>query len=408
VKWICCQVGAREHYAVPRALFRLGTLEYLLTDGWVPPGSFLTKLCSRESRLHERFHTELSDATVKAFTSSFLLFEMAARARRLGMWPSILARNRWFQRRVVSFLRSQPSTLNSQLVLLSYSYAALEPLRYAKAHGWKTVLIQIDPGPEEEKMVAKEAERVPELAGAWQPAPQEYWNSWREECKLADRIVINSEWSREGLVRGGVPGAKMSVVPLAYQIEVESEKSEVRSPRPYPTRFTNERPLRVLFLGLINLRKGVARLLEAARMLRDEPAEFWMVGPVEIANAGTVAEAGRVKWFGPATRKQTAEFYRSADVFILPTLSDGFAITQLEAQAHGLPVISSKNCGRVVESGLNGIVLEEPTAGSIAHAIHECIASPDRLENLASASRVRDKFTIEALANQLQCLGATL
>jgi len=156
------------------------------------------------------------------------------------------------------------------------------------------VLIQIDPGPEEEKMVAKEAERVPELAGAWQPAPQEYWNSWREECKLADRIVINSEWSREGLVRGGVPGAKMSVVPLAYQIEVESEKSEVRSPRPYPTRFTNERPLRVLFLGLINLGKGGARLLEAARVLRDEPVEFALNFEVNVRWANPIGTG----WIG--------------------------------------------------------------------------------------------------------------
>ena len=176
----------------------------------------------------------------------------------------------------------------------------------------------------------------------------------------------------------------------------------------YPARFTSERPLRVLFLGLINLRKGVARLLEAARILRDEPVEFWMVGPVEIANASTIAEAGRVKWFGPVTRNQAAEFYRNADVFILPTLSDGFAITQLEAQAHGLPVIASKNCGKVVENGVNGIILDEPSAACIAHAVRDCIASPDRLEKLASASGVRDEFTIDGLAQQLQELGATL
>ena len=115
-----------------------------------------------------------------------------------------------------------------------------------------------------------------------------------------------------------------------------------------------------------------------------------------------------MKWFGPVTRKQAAEFYRNADVFILPTLSDGFAITQLEAQAHGLPVIASKNCGKVVENGVNGIILDEPSAACIAHAVRDCIASPDRLEKLASASGVRDKFTIEALANQLQHLGATL
>ena len=164
----------------------------------------------------------------------------------------------------------------------------------------------------------------------------------------------------------------------------------------------------MLFLGLINLRKGVARLLEAAGILRDEPVEFWMVGPVEIADARTIVNAEGVKWFGPVTRNQAAEFYRDADVFILPTLSDGFAITQLEAQAHGLPLIVSKNCGKVVENGVNGSILDEPSAACIAHALRDYIASPDRLEELASASGVRDKFTIEALANQLQRLGAIL
>jgi glycosyltransferase involved in cell wall biosynthesis len=77
--------------------------------------------------------------------------------------------------------------------------------------------------------------------------------------------------------------------------------------------------MRVLFLGLVNLRKGVARLLEAARILRDEPIEFWLVGPLEIANAGPLSEAGRVRWFGHVIRTQAAQFYRDADVFILPT-----------------------------------------------------------------------------------------
>ncbi len=62
-------------------------------------------------------------------------------------------------------------------VLLSYSYTALEPFRYAKANGWKTLLVQIDPGPEEERIVTEEAARVPELAGGWRPAAAGYWDS---------------------------------------------------------------------------------------------------------------------------------------------------------------------------------------------------------------------------------------
>jgi len=430
MKWICCQLGAREHYAIPRALFRIGMLGYLVTDAWFPPSSLVAKICGRKSKLRDRFHSELRDTEIKAFNSSLIRFEALARARDLKGWAGIIARNRWFQRKVVNALTSLAAgaaakaadfrppwhavTRRRRLtsdapVLLSYSYTALEPFRCAKSRGLKTVLVQIDPGPAEERIVAEEAARLPELAGAWQPAPAEYWASWRQECELADRIVVNSDWSREGLVRGGVPAEKISIIPLAYEApEIKSQKSEVREARLYPDRFTHERPLRVLFLGLVNLRKGVARLLEAARILRDEPVEFWMVGPVEIANASTVAEAGRVKWFGPVTRKQAAEFYRDADVFILPTLSDGFAITQLEAQAHGLPVIASKNCGKVAENGVNGIILEEPTAACIAHAIHLCIANPDRLEKLASASGVRDKFTLQALAHELQRLDVTM
>jgi len=409
MKWLCCQLGAREHYAIPRALFSLALLEYLLTDVWIPPSSFFAKVRDRRSNLKDRFHSELRNAQVKAFNASLIVFETLARARGLSGWPKIVERNRWFQGKVVSFLRSHLSTINYLPIVLSYSYTALEPFRYAKSHGWKTILVQIDPGPEEEAIVAEETARVPELVRGWQPAPREYWKNWRDECNLADRIVVNSDWSREGLIRGGVLGEKLSVIPLAYETpELKGQESEVRCARSYPTRFTEERPMRVLFLGLINLRKGVSRLLEAARVLRNEPVEFWMIGPVEIATASTIGNAGRVKWFGPVTRNQAAEYYRNADVFILPTLSDGFAITQLEAQAQGLPVIASKFCGKVVENGRNGIILEEPSAACIAATVCDCMADPGRLHELAAASRVREKFTVQALGQRLQELGATL
>jgi glycosyltransferase involved in cell wall biosynthesis len=329
--------------------------------------------------------------------------------RRLAEWRAIIKRNEWFQRKVVTALKSEASTPNHPHILLSYSYAALEPFRLAKSRGWKTLLVQIDPGPEEEKIVAEEAARVPELAREWQRAPQEYWASWREECELADRIIVNSEWAREGLVRCGIPNGKLCVIPLAYEaLPAGDEQSQIQQGRSYPARFTQERPMRVLFLGQVNLRKGVSRLLEAARTLRDEPVEFWMVGPVQITNQEAEGDNPRVKWFGPVARNQTADKYRAADVFILPTLSDGFAITQLEAQAYGLPVISSKFCANAVENGRNGIILESPTAACIAGAIRDCVADPKRLKTFSARSRLTNQFTMETLAQRLQELGSTL
>jgi len=407
MKWICCQLGAREHYAVPRALLSRGLLDYFVTDAWVPPSSVLTKISA--GRLADRFHNDLSDARVIAFNSSVILFETLVRARRLKEWKTIIARNRWFERKVVGALNSEPSTLKYQPVFLSYSYAALEPFRFAKSRGWKTLLFQMDPGPEEERIVAEEVARVPALAGEWHAAPAGYWSSWRQECDLADRIIVNSEWSREGLVRSRIPSEKLTLIPLAYGTsEAGDEKSEIRQVRSYPAQFTQDRPMRVLFLGQANLRKGVARLLEAARTLRDEPVEFWIVGPVQIVKRDKAADNARVKWFGPVTRKETTEKYRAADVFILPTLSDGFAITQLEAQAHGLPVISSKYCGGVVENDGNGIILEEPTAVCIAAAIRDCVAHPNRLQALAAVSCVQNEFTTDMLGQRLEELSSTL
>src|SRR5207249_131895 len=130
MKWLCCQLGAREYYAIPRALLHRDMLGCLVTDAWVPPSSFLSKVFGR--RVTDRFHNELSDACVISFNSSLILFEALTRARGLSEWERIIARNRWFESNVVSLYRSQLSTLNYHPILLSYSYSALEPFRYAK------------------------------------------------------------------------------------------------------------------------------------------------------------------------------------------------------------------------------------------------------------------------------------
>src|SRR4029453_7855815 len=94
--------------------------------------------------------------------------------------------------------------------------------------------------------------------------------------------------------------------------------------REYPPQFTPGRPLRVLFLGQISLRKGIARLLKVARSLQSEPLEFLMVGPIQITIPEDLRSARKIRWFGRVARHKVRSHYEQADVFILPTLSDGF------------------------------------------------------------------------------------
>src|SRR5262249_17037601 len=144
--------------------------------------------------------------------------------------------------------------ISGQLTLFAYSYAALAPFRLARARGWRTVLGQIDPGPGEERIVARLGAEAPALVPDWRPMGTRYWDAGREETRLADLIVVNSPWSRRLLEEEGVPPQKIRIVPLGLQPPTAAAQFR----RTYPQRFTAQRPLRVLFLGQVNLRKGVA------------------------------------------------------------------------------------------------------------------------------------------------------
>jgi glycosyltransferase involved in cell wall biosynthesis len=396
-QWVCCQLGAREHYAVPRALFRRGSLEHLLIDAWVSPRSPLAALPLGSG---ERFHKDLAEAPIRAWTSGLFAFELTARLKRLSGWPLIVARNNWFQRKVISLLAHwEPRAYDREPVLFSYSYSALEPFRFVKSRGWKTILGQIDPGPFEEEIVAAEVEREASLAPNWRRAPARYWKSWREECEVADRIIVNSEWSLDALVERGIRKNKLSIIPLALENNAPSV-----SPKVFPGRFTAGRPLRVLFLGQVSLRKGIARLLNVARSFQSEPVEFLIVGPIQITIPEDLHPNRKIRWVGPVGRNNVRTYYEQADVFILPTLSDGFALTQLEALAHRLPVIASRRCGDVVIDRVNGLVLEEPTAEAIEEALRFCLCNPDQLAQFSENATIGERFSLSCLGAQLRAL----
>ncbi|MBD2028210.1 glycosyltransferase family 4 protein [Leptolyngbya sp. FACHB-711] len=381
--WICCQLGAREHYAIPRSLHQTGQLTSLITDAWIPPNSAFNALPSSLLRnLRDRFHPDLKTASVQAFTASLLQFELSQKLKKTGEWERMIARNNWFQQRVIRQLQTmvpQFSAAGIRPTLFTYSYAALEILKYAKSQGWQTVLGQIDPGPVEEEIVIREHQKYPSLAPSWQPVPPSYWETWKQECEITDRIIVNSNWSRQALQQAGINTDKIEIVPLAY-----SPPEAARSfQRVYPDKFSAERPLRVLFLGQVILRKGIAALLEAADKLKDEPIEFLIVGAIGIDRSQI--NLPNIRWFGAVPRSEAAQYYQQADVFLFPTMSDGFGLTQLEAQAWKLPLIVSRFCGEVVKDGVNGLVLPEVAGESIADALIGLIIKPTQFNDLSSA-----------------------
>jgi glycosyltransferase involved in cell wall biosynthesis len=345
--------------------------------------------------LKARFHAELAEADVYGPTVRSVAFELRAQRSAPAGWPLVMARNRWFQQVALARL-SQITSSEKTPILMSYSYAAAELFAFARSRGWRTVLGQIDPGPVEEAIIGRLHAAAPRAASDWTRAPAAYWLEWRRECALADRIVVNSSWSRAALLQEGIPADKIRIVPLAYERSSES----VSFRRRYPSSFSSTRPLRVIFLGQVNLRKGVEPLLDAIRLLSAEPIEFTFVGPIQISIPEDLANSRQVRWLGPVPRLATSQFYKAADVFMFPTFSDGFGITQLEAQAWKLPIIASECCGEVVEHGRNGWILPEIVPQSIAEALRECLRDPGRLQAASDLSGVDERFGLAQVGRE--------
>lgn len=389
--WIVSQIGAREHYSIPRALQQSNQLGALLTDFWVPPGSPIGYLPGGQ-KLRDRHHPDILPELVWAPNRSSLLFEVKQRIKKDDFWITTQKRDRNFQRQVIPQLKHLAKSIPNEdcPTLFSYSYAARDLFREAKELGWKTILGQIDPGPGEHALVGRLADEFPEWSSFILPQPpQSYWNDWREECELADEIIVNSSWSAKLLGESGIPTDKMRVIPLAYEGE---------APEHHEKTYKN-RPLRLLFLGQAIVRKGIHDLLAAASNLDPKDWHIDVVGP-HPPLPNNLPEA--ITFHGPSPRSEVSEWYARSDIFVLPTHSDGFAITQLEAMAHGLPVIATLNCGEVVEEGRNGWIIPAGSPNTLTGLLQKIAGNREQLITMSESARnTLPRFNLERIGEAL-------
>lgn len=393
MSWCCIQLGSREHYAIPLALHGEGKLDVLCTDIWIPAGGVsLMRLLSPS--LSARRNSALPDGLVQSRTLGRLLVDMRMKLQGLDAWKKILHRNEWFQQwaeQIISGL--------SVKTVFSYSYTARLPFAAAKKHGATCILGQIDPGPREIQIVEEQSVNYRHLALSEENPSDVYWRFWKSEVESADAIVVNSPWSAKLLVEAGVPDAKIVEIPLVYERKEDGERG-TGSPPSADTRASGHlsqirdgnRRLRILFLGSVILRKGAGQLFDAIRALHHEPVDYTFAGPIGMRVPDDISQMRNVRFLGPVDRLTANRLYAESDVFIFPTLSDGFGLTQLEALGHGLPVIASTHCGRVVEDGVNGLILLEITPEAIAEALMSLIRDRELLEKLKSQAAVPDKF----------------
>ena len=411
MNWICSQIGAREHYAIPRVLHRVRKLECLYTDiwgggtMWQAMGSFLGR-----SMLTSRYHKELANAEVKSFDLSTLVDKTFGGGAAGNPYDWFISVGCDFGRSVEASLKRRKSTNWSETIFFGYDTGFLEPARWAQKMGAKTVVCQMDPSRFEVELVKEEERLWPGWARRSVDVPESYFKRREEEWEAAHLVMVNSEWSRQALIRQGVPEKKMLVVPLAYEINKNSEVRNQESGRGLSNpEFRIQNPLKVLFLGQVILRKGIQYLIQAAHSLQNDPVHFDVVGPIGISEEALKSAPNNMTFHGAISRDKAPDFFSNADIFVLPTISDGFAITQIEAMAYGLPVITTSHCGEVVSNGVDGLICEALDISELVNAIKSFLEIPERLSLMREAAKLKAlQFGLTQLGENLALVEARL
>ncbi len=107
---------------------------------------------------------------------------------------------------------------------------------------------------------------------------------------------------------------------------------------------------------------------------------------------------------GHVDRQTLASYYRRAALFVLPSLFEPFGMTALEAMACGTPVVASRLGGirSVIESGVNGLLIDPSDAAELAAAMIHLLSEPTFAQRIGNAGRetVRERYSWEAIAGR--------
>ncbi len=265
--------------------------------------------------------------------------------------------------------------------------SSLRSFRVARALGMLAVLDQVNCDLDDlNAAVAAAAART----GVRPGAP---WPTWvvarvARELALADRVIISSDHGRDRLAARGVDPARVLILPYGVDATRFTPAPPGQDPVPRAA------GLRVLFVGIVALSKGVHDLDAAVSLAGDAVARCDAFGGV--VDPGLRSRATRVTFRGLTDPAGIAAAMREADVFVLPTLGDTLPRAVLEALASGLPVITTREagCDRVIVEGKTGFLVPAADPPALAAALTTLAADPARRAAMGvAARRVAETYT---------------
>jgi glycosyltransferase involved in cell wall biosynthesis len=322
VKYVCVANRDRDSYQVPRALSESSQLEVHVTDAYAGAAWWC-----RSQRFEHRSAEGLPPSKVKASLRAVGVQTLPLRAStKFTLTDSFLEH------------RAAAAVSTSDAGFFGYSGYARASLEACHVLGRRSVLFVYHPHPRvTNRLLEQDRESFPTLA--WSPESdldvvlaRPRSQRLDDELALADRVVCASSFSARSL--GG------QVSPLVIPYGSAASVSSLGPDR------VSDAQVEFLFVGQGVQRKGVHHLLEAWGRAAPASSRLTVVtATCDPALEARLQAAHGVRHLKRQDKRALEELYRSSDVFVLPSLVEGFGLVLLEAARHGCWLIGSSNTG---------------------------------------------------------------
>lgn len=198
-----------------------------------------------------------------------------------------------------------------------------------------------------------------------------------QELLLADRIYVASNFTRQSILND-FPyklTAEIEVIPYGFP--------EVNRNRKYIP--TENRKLRFLYVGRLSQSKGLSYLFESIYSFRNE-IELTLVGSGDIDSCKVLKEQIlNYNYIPYLTHDKVLSLMAESDVFIFPSLFEGFGMVITEAMSQGTPVLTTtKTCGLdFIIDGINGWLIEAGNSEQLKAKIKNILDNKSRLPDIS-------------------------
>ncbi|MBA7507794.1 D-inositol-3-phosphate glycosyltransferase [subsurface metagenome] len=262
---------------------------------------------------------------------------------------------------------------------------SLQSLRKAKGLGAKAIIERASSHPlTQDRLLKEEYQRY----GIKVPTNPFLKRSCKEleEC---DYVTIPSDFVRKSFIEQGFDEDKLIQIPFGVNIDKFKPVKK------------KDNVFRAIFVGSIQLRKGIQYLLEAWGSLNLKNAELLICGGIHEDAKNLVRKYQQnksIRFLGYVGSVP----YEGTDVFVFPSIEEGSALVTYEAMASELPIIATYNTGSIARDGKDGFVIAIRDVDALKEKIRYCYDNPEKVRKMGNDARKHvEKYTWARYGDEL-------